>query len=55
MKASRPRCYSPRATYRLDQVIEHPSFGLGFVSALRGGKIEVTFRSYVKVLVHGKA
>ena len=47
--------YSPRATYRVDQVIEHPTFGLGFVSAIRDAtKIEVTFRSEVKVLVQGK-
>jgi hypothetical protein len=47
--------YSPRATYSLDQVIEHPSFGLGWVSAVRdANKIEVTFRHEVKVLVHGK-
>jgi hypothetical protein len=36
-------------------VIEHPTFGVGFVSAVRdAGKIEVTFRTDVKVLVHGK-
>lgn len=49
------RRYSPNTTYALDQVIDHPAFGLGFVSALRGpGKIEVTFRTEVKTLVHGK-
>jgi hypothetical protein len=48
--------YSPRTTYRVDQVIEHPTFGLGFVSAVRDAqKIEVTFRTDVKVLVHGKS
>ncbi len=47
--------YSPRVTYALQQVIEHPTFGLGFVSAVRdAGKIEVTFRTDVKTLVHGK-
>jgi len=47
--------YSPRETYRLDQVIEHPTFGLGWVSAIRdASKIEVTFRTEVKVLVQGK-
>ncbi len=47
--------YSPRATYAVDQVIDHPTFGLGFVSAVRdAGKIEVTFRTEVKTLVHGK-
>ena len=47
--------YSPRSTYQVDQVIEHPTFGLGWVSAIRDAtKVEVTFRSDVKVLVHGK-
>jgi hypothetical protein len=48
--------YSSRRTYHLDEVIEHPAFGLGWVSAVRDAtKIEVTFRAEVKVLVHGKA
>jgi len=48
--------YSPKATYQVDQVIEHPVFGLGWVSAIRDStKVEVTFRSDVKVLVQGKA
>jgi hypothetical protein len=48
--------YSPRATYQLDQVIEHPTFGVGWVSAIRDAtKVEVTFRADVKVLVQGKA
>jgi hypothetical protein len=48
--------YSPRATYQVDQVIEHPTFGLGWVSAIRDlTKVEVTFRSDVKVLVQGKS
>ncbi len=52
--AARP--YSVGATYALDDVIQHPSFGVGWVSAVRDpGKIEVTFRAEVKTLVHGKA
>ncbi len=48
--------YTPRSTYGVDQVLDHPTFGLGFVSAVRdGGKIEVTFRTDVKTLVHGKS
>jgi hypothetical protein len=47
--------YSPKSTYQLDQVIEHPTFGLGWVSGIRDAtKVEVTFRSEVKVLVQGK-
>lgn len=48
--------YSPKATYQVDQVIEHPTFGLGWVSAIRdAGKVEVTFRNDVKILVQGKS
>ncbi len=48
--------YSPRRTYSVDDVVDHPTFGRGFVSAIRdAGKIEVTFRSDVKVLVHARA
>jgi hypothetical protein len=47
--------YSPKKTYAVDEVVDHPTFGRGFVSAIRdGGKIEVTFRSDVKLLVHGR-
>jgi len=50
------RTYSAKATYTPDEVVDHPSFGRGFVSAVRdGGKIDVTFRSGVKVLVHGRS
>jgi hypothetical protein len=47
--------YSPARTYPEGAVVDHPIFGRGFVSAVRdGGKIEVTFRSSVKVLVHAR-
>ena len=47
--------YSAKRTFSVDDVVDHPTFGRGFVSAVRdAGKIEVTFRSDVKVLVHGR-
>ena len=53
--ASTARRYSPRERYAEGQVLDHPQFGRGFVSALRdGGKLEVTFRGGVKTLVHGR-
>ena len=53
--ASSAQPYSPARTYADGGVIDHPIFGRGFVSAVRdGGKIEVTFRSSVKVLVHAR-
>jgi hypothetical protein len=49
------RPYSPKQTYAVDEVVDHPLFGRGFVSAVRdGGKIEITFRSEVKLLIHGR-
>ena len=49
------RRYSPRETYGIGQVLDHPQFGRGFVSALRdSAKLEVTFRAGVKTLVHGR-
>lgn len=52
-QAAQARPYSPKQTYALDDVVDHPIFGRGFVSAVHGGgKIEVTFRSDVKLLVH---
>jgi len=48
--------YSIGRTYAVDDVLDHPIFGRGFVSAIRdGGKIEVTFRSDVKLLVHARS
>lgn len=47
--------YSPKRSYAVDDVVDHPIFGRGFVSAVRDpGKIEVTFRSDVKVLVQAR-
>lgn len=47
--------YSPRKMFAVDDVIDHPMFGRGFVSGVRdGGKVEITFRSDVKLLIHGR-
>ena len=46
--------YSIRETFKQDQVINHPTFGQGFVSAVRGDKVDITFRSEVRTLVHGR-
>jgi hypothetical protein len=54
-RVAEARPYSAARRYAVDDVVDHPSFGRGFVSAVRdGGKVEVTFRSDVKVLVHGR-
>ncbi|QRO02259.1 hypothetical protein JRI60_26200 [Archangium violaceum] len=46
--------YSPKDTYQVDQVIHHPTFGLGLVTAVRGDKVDITFKSETKTLVHGR-
>jgi hypothetical protein len=47
--------YSPKHTFAVDEVVDHPTFGRGFVSAVRDArKVEITFRSDVKILVHGR-
>jgi hypothetical protein len=51
--ANAPR-YSPKDTYQVDQVIQHPTFGTGLVTAVRGDKVDITFRTDVKTLVHGR-
>ncbi len=53
---ARARPYSPKETYAVDDVVDHALFGRGFVSAVRdGGKLEITFRADVKLLIHGRA
>ncbi|RKH02178.1 hypothetical protein [Corallococcus carmarthensis] len=51
--ASAPK-YSPKDTYKVDQVLHHPTFGVGLVTAVRGDKVDLTFRSDTKTLVHGR-
>ena len=46
--------YSPRETFVVDDVVDHPTFGLGLVRAVRDGKVEVAFKQEEKVLVHAK-
>ena len=47
--------YSPREVFQVDDVIDHPTFGLGVVTANRGDKMDVAFRAFEKTLVNGKA
>lgn len=51
---SRARRYSPKESFAKDEVLQHPSFGIGLVQEVRGEKISVAFKADVKVLVHGK-
>lgn len=46
--------YSPKDAYKVDQVIQHPTFGLGLVTAVRGDKMDVAFKAETKTLVHAR-
>ncbi len=53
--AVEPRRYAPTVHFSVGDVMDHATFGRGFVSAVKDpGKVEVTFRTGVKTLVHGK-
>ena len=51
---SRARRYSPRETFAVDDVIDHPTFGLGLVTHVRGDKVDISFKQDERTLVHGK-
>jgi hypothetical protein len=50
-----PVPYSVRRRFVVDDVVDHPTFGVGFVHAVRIDKIDVTFRAEPRVLIHGRA
>ncbi|MCL2625958.1 MAG: hypothetical protein FWD46_03945 [Cystobacterineae bacterium] len=52
--ASKARNYSPRESFAEGDFLNHPTFGLGLVQAVRGEKVDVAFRAFEKTLVHGK-
>jgi hypothetical protein len=54
-QAGEPRRYAPTVVFATGDVLDHATFGRGFVSGVKDpGKVEVTFRAGVKTLVHGK-
>lgn len=50
--AARP--YAPTTSYQRDEVVNHPTFGLGWVSMVRPDKVEIVFRSGAKTLIHAR-
>ncbi|MCL2179154.1 MAG: DUF3553 domain-containing protein [Proteobacteria bacterium] len=52
--ASKARNYSPRENFAEGDFLNHPSFGLGLVQAVRGDKMDVAFKAFEKTLIHGK-
>jgi hypothetical protein len=52
---SSARRYSPKEAFAVNDLLEHPSFGLGVVAAARGfDKIDVAFPTGVKTLLHNR-
>lgn len=50
------RKFSAKATFTLGETVEHPTFGIGTVTAvLTGNKIDIAFPEGKRTLVHGKA
>jgi len=46
--------FSIKTKFEMDQKIDHPKFGPGYVKAVQSDRIEVLFESEVKTLMHNK-
>ena len=46
--------YRPDHHYAVDQVVRHPTFGLGIVRTVRQDKMDVAFKSAERTLVQGR-
>jgi hypothetical protein len=49
------RRYSAKERFEMDDVLDHPTFGIGLVQEVRGDKMKVAFKADTKTLVHGRA
>jgi hypothetical protein len=48
------RTYSPKDTYTVNQLIQHPTFGLGVVEQVRTAqKVSILFKLGERLLIHG--
>lgn len=47
--------YNMKITFKEDQMVQHPKFGLGLVRSVQGDKIEVFFEDEVRFLVHARS
>jgi hypothetical protein len=46
--------YSPRETFVPEELVNHPTFGIGIVTAVRHDKVDVAFKADLKTLIHGR-
>ena len=51
---SKARPYNIKESFSLDDLVNHPTFGLGIVTAVRGDKMEVAFKADTRTLVQGR-
>ena len=51
---AKARTYSPKDTYATDDLVNHPTFGLGIVAEVRPDKVTIHFKADEKTLVHGR-
>jgi hypothetical protein len=51
---SRAKKYSVKETFAVEDVVDHPTFGLGIVSGVRGDKVDIVFKTEAKILIHGR-
>src|ERR1700694_4027170 len=47
---TKARRYSAKERFASDDVVDHPTFGIGLVQEVRGDKIQVAFKADVKTL-----
>jgi len=55
LDVSKAEDYRPDHTYAVDQVVRHPTFGLGIVRAVRQDKMDVAFKVAERTLVQGRS
>ena len=55
LDVSKAEDYRPDHTYAVDQVVRHPTFGLGIVRAVRQDKMDVAFKAAERTLVQGRS
>ena len=54
LDTSNAQDYRPDHHYSVDQVVRHPTFGLGIVRAVRQDKMDVAFKTAERTLVQGR-
>lgn len=55
LDVSKAEDYRPDHIYAVDQVLRHPTFGLGIVRSVRQDKMDVAFKAAERTLVQGRS